>query len=127
FDSAGKVATAHLVLEKLPVNGQVSLNLRSPAMSMAVPACDVYVHLRLAKNILPQFRPHHARPDSMGPYRLSPNQEATWIAAYRSKDNAKPYPVKSIEAVLKNVHTGAEVRLPTQLDPQTAFTFISDA
>ena len=126
FDGAGKVATAHLVLDRLPADRQVTVTLKSPSLSMTMPALSVYAHLRVGKDIVAQFRPHHAPADAAGPFRISPNQEVRWIAAFRSKENSKPYAMKSIEAIFKNVHTGEEFRLETHLDPQVAFTFASE-
>jgi hypothetical protein len=118
FDGTGRLVTAHLLLDHLPPEGQVMLTYRSPSGSLAVPACTAYVHLRVARDVVPEFR--------RAPYRLSPRQEVRWVAAFRSSSGAKAYSLKSLEAVLRHTHTGAEEAIGAGPDPQAPHTFVSE-
>jgi hypothetical protein len=126
LDSAGRVATATLVLDAIPPDGRVVLRYRSPAASLHLPACTAYVHLRIADALAPDFRPVHVPADARPPFRVSPNHPARWVAALRTAADPKPHPIKAVEPVLRNLRDGSEVRLSLAPDPQSPHAFAGE-
>ena len=125
FDNAGRVATATLVLPSMPPDGKAILHFRSPAANLHVPEMTVYLHLRLAGNLEPVFRPEHLPADRRPPYLVDPNRNVTWLAWLGVKDDPKPVPIKGIEAVWNNRSDGGTIRVEMEPDQQTPGVFRS--
>lgn len=126
FDSAGKLVAAHLQLDALPPDGQVSLAYRSPGQTWPVPSGTLYVHLRIAADLTAVFRPAHVAAEAIAPYRLAPKHPGTWIGGLSSKSTAKWCPLQSLEAVVHNRHAGSQLRIDLQPDPKTVRMFASE-
>ena len=126
FDTKGNVATATLILENVPDNRRVSFRFASPTGSLHAPACTVYTYFRLADDLTVDLRPKHMKRDSQPPFRISPNHSATWRCVLERQDEPKPYPLESVEAVLRHAGSGSVIRLDFQADPQSPGVFLSD-
>jgi len=125
FDSAGKVATATLVLPSMPTDGRVTIRFRSPGSSMHPPEMTIYTHLRLSSDLEPVFRPEHVPPDQRPPFTLDPNRAVKWLAWIGVKDDPKPIPLGGIEPVWKNRSDGRTIRIELEEDQQTPGIFRS--
>jgi len=125
YDSAGKVATATLVLPSMPADGKVTVHFRSPGFSMHSPEMTVFTHLRLSSDLEPVFRPEHVQADRRPPYTLDPDREVNWVAWIGVKDDPKPIPLRGIEPVWQNRLDGRTTRIELEPDQQTPGMFRS--
>jgi hypothetical protein len=126
LDAKGNVATATLLLDAIPKDGRVTIQFQSPKASLHVPGCTVYTYLRLPPNVSVAFRPSTAEAESLAPHRVSASHAVAFTCALRTEAEPKPYPLRSMEAVL--LHTGSRqpVRLDMHPDPASPGAFTSD-
>lgn len=124
-DATGRVVAAHLVLDTLPADGELTLVCRSPQATWAVPAATLFVHLKIAAGVISVFRPSHVPTEAQGPFTLSTKHHCTFLGALVDP-SGKAYPLQGFEAVAKNQLDGAEVRIDAHADPKSPNRFASD-
>ncbi len=126
LDAKGNVATATLLLDAIPKDGRVTIQFRSPKASLHAPSCTVYTYLRLPPNVSADFWPSTAKAEAQPPHRVSASHAVAFNAALRAKDESKPCPLRSMEAILYDTGSRQPRRLDMHPDPASPGLFASE-
>jgi len=123
YDESGKLASVTLTLDEVPQDERLMIHYDSPNVSKPLPEMTIISHLRLADDLVVDFRPTIYSAKSR-PVTISPNLKKPYVAGLYRGDERLPYPLNGMQAIAQG--HDSEQTIDFVPDSSTVGQFVTD-